>query len=315
MLPFTADALLAPMEGVTDPAFRSVMLALHQPQHLGGSTTEFVRVVDYAVPQRILNAKLGLSTGPIPVGLQLMGNHPAAISATAALVENTWASWVDLNFGCPAKGTVSGCAGAALLRDPHAMERIVAAAVAGTQLPVTAKLRAGWDSPAQLEVLVRAAEQGGAAMITLHCRTRAEGYCESVDWSRIARAVAAVRIPVCGNGSVLCHADIARMQAETGCQFVMIGRAALADPWIFSGHQATRTEAFAFVQRYVQVMRAGAPQAEKHFVGRVKQLLSFLHPRFIDAATRTAALREPEAARLHAWIDAVAAGHSDAALL
>lgn len=311
MLPFTATALLAPMEGVTDPSFRSVMLGLHTPQTLGGSTTEFVRVVQHAVPLHKLASELGPCTGPIPVGIQLMGNNAEALRATAALVESTWAALVDLNFGCPAKGTLHGCAGAAVLRDPREVERLVAATVAGVQrLPVTAKIRAGWDSANQLEVLARAAEQGGAAMLTVHCRTRAEGYCEEVDWSRIARAVAAVRIPVCGNGGVLCHADIERMQRETGCKHVMIGRAALADPWIFSGYAASVSEVFAFIQRYVSVMRERAPQAERYFAGRVKQLVSYLHPRFLNEMTRAALLREADPSALHAWIEAQAAGDS-----
>lgn len=308
-LPFTADALLAPMEGVTDAAFRAVMLALHEPQHLGGSTTEFVRVVDHAVPRHILREALGPVVSPIPVGIQLMGNDGAAVAATAARVEETEARFIDLNFGCPAKGTLSGCAGAALLKDPAAIERIVAAVrSAARRLPVCAKIRAGFDHARDVEVLARAVEAGGADLLTVHCRTRADGYSDAVDWTRIARAVAAVRIPVCGNGGVLVHADIARMRSETGCRFVMIGRAALANPWIFSGHPATRREAFAFVERYMAVMQERSAVARKHYSGRVKQILSYLGAEFLPEEERTRMLHERDIDNLERMIATAARG-------
>lgn len=302
-LPFTADALLAPMEGVTDPAFRAVMLALHEAHHLGGSTTEFVRVVDHVVPRHILRDALGPVVGPIPVGLQLMGNDPTALAATAARVEETEARFIDLNFGCPARGTLHGCAGAAMLKDPAGIEGIVAAVRgAARRLPVCAKIRAGFDNADAVEVLARAVEAGGADMLTVHCRTRGEGYSDTVDWTRIARAVAAVGIPVCGNGGVLTHADIARMRAETGCRYVMIGRAALANPWIFSGHQATRREAFIFVERYMAVMQERSAVARSHYTGRIKQILSYLHADFLPEDERTVMLRERDPENLERMI-------------
>ncbi len=308
-LPFTADALLAPMEGVTDPAFRTVMLALHEPRHLGGSTTEFVRVVDHAVPRHILRDALGPVLSPIPVGLQLMGNDAAALAASAARVEETGARFIDLNFGCPAKGTLAGCAGAALLKDPAALEKLVAAVrAAANRLPVCAKIRAGFEHARDVEVLARAAEAGGADLLTVHCRTRAEGYSDTVDWTRIARAVAAVHIPVCGNGGVLLHTDIARMRAETGCRYVMIGRAALANPWIFSGHKATRREAFAFVERYMAVMQERSAVARQHYSGRIKQILSYLHADFLPQEERALLLHEGDIENLEGLIAAAARG-------
>jgi tRNA-dihydrouridine synthase len=295
------------MEGVTDPAFRAVMLALHEPENLGGSTTEFVRVVDHAVPRHILTENLGPVVSPIPVGLQLMGNDSVALAATAARVSETNARFIDLNFGCPAKGTLRGCAGAALLKEPATIERIVAAVRASSgSLPVSAKIRAGYEHARDVEQLARAVEAGGADGLTVHCRTRAEGYADAVDWSRIARAVSAVQIPVCGNGGVLAHADIARMRAETGCRYVMIGRAALANPWIFSGYNATRAEAFRFVRRYMQVMEERSAVARRHFSGRVKQLISFLHPNFLAEDERAALLHEQDVEVLVAKIEAAA---------
>src|SRR5262249_9471591 len=159
-----------------------------------------------------------------------------------------------LNFGCPAKGAIAGCAGSALLRDPPAVERIVAACRAACDRagapPLTAKIRAGYDDDRLLEDLARAAEAGGASMLTGHGRTRLEAYQEEVDWRRIARAVAVVSIPVCGNGGVRNRADLARIRGETGCAFAMVGRGALADPWIFGGEEATASDAARFLLDY-----------------------------------------------------------------
>lgn len=278
-LPFPSPWLLAPMEGVTDPLFRSLVLARHTPAELGGAFTEFVRVVDEPLPRFVLERHLGSGGGPadreqVPVGLQLMGSDLSALAGTAERVVGTRAALLDLNFGCPARGALRGCAGSALLREPREVERVVRTCVeaVGGRLPVSAKIRAGYDDDRLLEDLAGAAEAGGASLLTVHCRTRAEGYCEEVDWSRIARAVGAVSIPVCGNGGVEVHADLERMRRETGCALVMVGRAALGDPWVFSGRRVDRAEALGFLVEYHDRMVAeGAPVHGA--VGRVKQLL------------------------------------------
>src|SRR5258707_9711187 len=199
------------MEGVTEPCFRDLVLARNGPGFLGGAFTEFVRVVRDALPARILLEHLGPRRFGAPVGIQLMGSDVAALAETARRAAEVGAPLVDLNFGCPAKGAIAGCAGSALLEDPPALERIVAACrratEGGCEVPVTAKIRAGYDDDRLLEDLARAAEAGGASMLTVHCRTRLEAYQDEVDWSRIARAVRAVSIPVCGNGGVQVPAD------------------------------------------------------------------------------------------------------------
>ena len=146
-LPFTAPWLLAPMEGVTDPCYRAVLLARHQAEDLGGACTEFLRVVDHAYRPDQVRKHLGQDESPIPVGVQLMGSHESALAGTAESVLETGAAFLDLNFGCPTKGALKGCAGSALLREPKRLESIVRACVqvCGTDLPVTAKIRAGFD--------------------------------------------------------------------------------------------------------------------------------------------------------------------------
>ncbi len=275
-LPFTAPWLLAPMEGVTEPCFRDLVLARNPASALGGAFTEFVRVHEAPVPRRILRKHMGPLRFDAPVGVQLMGSDVAKLAASAARAVECGAPIVDLNFGCPAKGAIAGCAGSALLREPQRVEEIVRAiAKACEPAPVSAKIRAGFDHARDVETLARAAEAGGAALLTVHCRTRVEAYCEDVDWSRIARAVAAVSIPVCGNGSIRSHDDLERMRRETGCAFAMVGRGALADPWIFSGARATRGEAARFLLEYASTMSERNQIPASGLAPRLKQLLRY----------------------------------------
>lgn len=276
-LPFTSPTLLAPMEGVTEPCFRDLVLRRNPPRSLGGAFTEFARVVRDPLPRRTLRRHLGGASHGRPVGLQLLGSDVGAMAATAARAVEAGAPLVDLNFGCPAKGALRGCAGSALLDDPAALERLVRAvadAVPGT--PVTAKIRAGGADDTRLEELATAAESGGARLLTVHCRTRAEGYAAEADWTRLRRAVAAVAIPVCGNGGIERHADIERLRRETGCAYAMVGRATLADPWIFTGHPVTPADAARFLLDYAHALRhrpdaPSPPRATS--VPRLKQLL------------------------------------------
>jgi tRNA-dihydrouridine synthase C len=302
-LPFTSPWLLAPMEGVTEPCFRDLVLERNSCEVLGGAFTEFARVVDHTLSRRVLREHLGPRRFETPVGLQLMGADLGALEATAARGVEVGAPLIDLNFGCPAKGALRGCAGSAVLRDPDQLERIVAVCVRGVAgaVPVTAKIRAGDTDAGRLEEIARAAEAGGAALLTVHCRTRAEHYSREVDWSRIARAVEAVSIPVCGNGSVGCHDDLERMRAETGCALVMVGRAALGDPWIFSGRAVSPAEAARFLLDYGELLRERSGVSPRGRAGRIKQLLRhWVAGGLLDALGRESWLSEPDPDRLFA---------------
>ncbi|MCK6448302.1 MAG: tRNA-dihydrouridine synthase family protein [Planctomycetes bacterium] len=308
-LPFTSFRLLAPMEGVTEPCFRDLVLARNPPDALGGTFTEFVRVVDHALSKASLGRHLGPTRHVQPVGLQLMGSDLAAVAETARRATELGARVIDLNFGCPARGALAGCAGSALLREPRKMEALVRACVAVVgDRPVTAKIRVGFDHDRDVEVLARAVEAGGAALLTVHCRTRAEGYCERVDWTRIARAVAAVSIPVCGNGGITRHSDFERMQRETGASFAMVGRGALADPWIFSGRRVDAAEAAHFLVEYVDALRVSGGASLGGAVARVKQLLHFWTAGGLVDGDRGAWLGERDAERVLARLSALRAG-------
>ena len=141
-------------------------------------------------------------------------------------------------------------------------------------------------------------------MITVHCRTKEERYRDCADWSRVARAVAAVKVPVCGNGSVETHADLERMRRETGCKYTMVGRAALGNPWIFSGRQVTAAEAARFLLDYAEALRDRRSFHENGIFGRIKKLLSFWTAGglFASAAVKDRWLREKEPERLWAWL-------------
>jgi tRNA-dihydrouridine synthase len=287
------------MEGITEPCFRDLVLARNPPDALGGTFTEFVRVVEHPMPAHALRRHLGEPRSVQPVGLQLMGAHVDALAETARRAIEVGARLVDLNFGCPAKGALRGCAGSALLREPRKVEALVRACVSALgEHPLTAKIRAGYDDDRLLVDLARAVEAGGAALLTVHCRTRAEAYCEHADWSRIARAVAAVSIPVCGNGGVGAHADFERMRSETGCAFAMVGRGALADPWIFSGRSVGTAEAARFLVEYAEALQVRGGAGIAGAAARVKQLLHFWTAGELVGDERHAWLREREPERL-----------------
>lgn len=307
-LPFTAPWLLAPMEGVTEPCFRELVLRRNPPECLGGAFTEFVRVVDHGMSQRVLKKHLGEARFEAPVGLQVMGADELALAATAAAAVRAGAPLVDINFGCPAKGALRGCAGSAALKDPEQLERTVATVVRGVAgaVPVTAKIRAGYDHAEDVEVLARAAEAGGAALLTIHCRTRAEHYCAEVDWTRIARAVRAVSIPVCGNGAISHHPDLERMRAETGCAYAMVGQAALGDPWIFSGQEVTPAEAARFLLDYEALLRARRNATARGRAGRLKQLLRHWTAGGLVGEDRGSWLAEPSPEALFERLEAIA---------
>ncbi|MBN1286854.1 MAG: tRNA dihydrouridine synthase DusB [Anaerolineae bacterium] len=171
-----------------------------------------------------------------PCAVQIYGHEPDTLAPAARRVVDLGAAIVDLNMGCAVHKVTRRGAGAALLRDVERAERIIAAIVeaAGGRAPVTVKIRSGWDRDEMTAVeIARAAERAGVAAIAVHPRTARQRYHEPADWDIIRQVKEAVRIPVIGSGDVRTAADAARMRETTGCDAVMIGRAALGNPWIF----------------------------------------------------------------------------------
>ncbi len=289
--------LLAPMEGVTDPSFRALVAAAN-PGALGAVSTEFLRVTAPPLPLATLRRELGPAIPGVLRGLQLMGNRPDMVAATAARAGEAGADFLDLNFGCPAPRVFQHRAGAALLEDPPALESLLRAVVEACPLPVTAKIRAGGEDDRRLEEIAARVEAAGAVALTVHARLRVESYRAPADWSRIRRAVTAVTIPVIGNGSADSPRAIERMFAETGCAGVMVGRGALGDPWVFRRWRALRegredvppspADRLAWLNRYRERMEAGGA-TPLQAAGRLKQALK--------AAWTSGALPDPPADR------------------
>jgi nifR3 family TIM-barrel protein len=171
---------------------------------------------------------------PIPVVAQLLGHKPDVMADAAQLCEEQGADAVDINLGCPAKNIVKGGGGSALMKEPQTVEALIRAMTNRIGKPVTVKIRAGWDNECKNAVeIAQVAEGAGAKLIAVHPRTRAQAFKGHANWDVIRIVKESVGIPVVGNGDVKTPSDAERMRNETGCDAVMVGRAALGRPWIF----------------------------------------------------------------------------------
>jgi tRNA-dihydrouridine synthase C len=235
LVPSQPAVILAPMEGVTDAPMRAL-------QGAAGAFTfavaEFLRVTQVIPPDHVVLRHVSeLRTGGrTPTGLlvqvQLLGGDPDRMAEAAGAVHRLGARAVDINFGCPARTVNRHDGGATLLKHPPRIRSIVAAVRAALpgDVPVSAKLRLGWDDTHSIRANAEMAAEGGAAWLTIHARTRVQGYAPPVDWAMVGRVRERVGVPVVANGDIWSIDDFRRCRDATGCRHFMLGRGALATP-------------------------------------------------------------------------------------
>ena len=221
---------LAPLSGVADSPFRRIC------KGFGAEVvySEMVSAIGLAKANWRSRAILKFYEDERPIGVQIFGRDPAYMGVAARLVEEARPDFIDINLSCPASKIVSRGAGAALLREPELIGPIARAVVAGTTLPVTAKIRTGWDCARMNAVEVaQVLEDAGIAAVSIHGRTWEQGFRERASWEEIARVKRAVGIPIVLSGDVRTPEDAERAFDESGCDALMVGRGAFGRPWVF----------------------------------------------------------------------------------
>ena len=296
--------VLAPMEGLADDVLRAVLTSA------GGydwCVTEFVRVTTTLLPHSCftrlspeLNNGSRTASGT-PVRVQLLGSDPAMLAANAAHVALLNPYGIDLNFGCPTPLVNRNRGGAALLDEPELLQRIAAAvrAAVPAEIPVTAKMRLGIEDTGRALDCALALEAGGVQELVVHARTKADGYRPQVRWEWIARIREVVNLPLIANGEVWTVADYRRIRAATGCDDVMLGRGAVADPLlarrIRDGGDEQATEAdweelkAMIAEFWTRVQAKLTPQQSP---GRLKQWLGMMRRSYPQAESLFRAVRE-----------------------
>jgi tRNA-dihydrouridine synthase B len=233
--PFALDAevplYLAPMAGVSESPFRRLC------RRFGADVvvTEFLSAEGIRRENAATISKLRFGADERPIGVQIFGADPAAMGEAAALVTDVFQpEFIDINFGCPVKKVVRRNGGSGCLRDLGLVADVIQSVARSTHLPVTCKIRSGWNEEMRDPVAIaRHCEEAGARALTLHPRTRTQMYTGSARWDEIAAVVDALTIPVLGNGDIKTPEDAVRMRRDTGCAGIMIARGSFGQPWIF----------------------------------------------------------------------------------
>ena len=229
-VPIYGDVILAPMDGYSDWPFRSLCRELGSAM----SYTEFVQVEKILSRSKQPAKKLHFEEAERPVTFQLYGDNPDKIIEAALLVQEWGPNIIDINMGCPAKSVSDRGAGVGMMKSPLKIARTFTKLSAKLRVPLTGKIRLGWERNKNYKLIARIVEECGGSLIAIHGRTKEQSYSGNANWDAIAEVKSAVKIPVIGNGDVKRVEDIEKIKQYTGCDAVMIGRAALANPWIFS---------------------------------------------------------------------------------
>jgi tRNA-dihydrouridine synthase B len=237
------DVVLAPLCGISNSIFRRICL----DRGADMVVTEMISSEGLVRNSTRIRAVQGLDMSEGPLSLQVFGSDPEVMGEAAALLSELEPRFLDMNFGCPVRKIVSGSGGSAVLRDLRLLHRISKRVVERSRVPVSAKIRSGWDKPTAESIgdIGRAIEEAGVSMIAVHARTRKQAFAGKANWELIRAIKEAVSIPVIGNGDVTGAEDFMKIKEETGCDAVMIGRCAIGNPWIFEEiHAALNGRAF-----------------------------------------------------------------------
>lgn len=254
-IPVFGDAFLSPMDGYSDLPFRLICRELGSSM----SYTEFVNVDELGSRKPKIRAwqKLRFAPTERPMTFQIYGHDENRLVDSAIRLQDLGPDIIDINMGCYVKSISERGAGSGMLCRPDMIQRVFSRLSAALKIPVTGKIRLGWDDNARnYKEVARILEESGASLIAVHGRTRAQAYQGSADWDAIAEVKQTVRIPVIGNGDVRAVADIDRMKVHTGCDGVMIGRAAIGNPWIFARkdrEQVTVQDRLSLMRRHLDL--------------------------------------------------------------
>ena len=226
------QVVMAPMAGVSNPTYMSIC----ETMGVGFAITELISSEAIVRANKKTFEMLdGIDKLNIPVAIQIFGSNPKTMAKSAKiLVDKYKVKIIDINMGCPVlKVAIKNGAGSALMKNPEKVREIVSGVVSAVDVPVTVKIRSGWDKDSINAVeIAKIVEEAGASAISVHARTRTQGYSGNADWSIIKDVVESVNIPVIGNGDIRSPYDAKKMLDETGCTAIMIGRALIGNPWI-----------------------------------------------------------------------------------
>lgn len=269
---------LAPMEGVGDRPFRKAIAAI------GGfdqAVTEFIRVPLNAHIPSLAKVYESSELNPIPLAAQIMGSDPVLMALMAKELARLGAPRIDLNCGCPSNTVTGRGAGSSLLKDPKSLYTIAKSMVQAVSIPVTIKMRAGYEDTSLFKENLLAAEESGVRFVTLHPRTKVDGYGPPARWDLISEAKALLKIPVVGNGDIVTVDDALRMLKDTHCDALMIGRGSVMNPFIFrqiKAHFSKQSLTYTWydLKRFIEAYKEGLEVTEKGKIGKLKQLMNFL---------------------------------------
>lgn len=271
---------LAPMEGIGDRSFRVAMASL------GGfdmAVRDFLRVPSNAHVKSLAAAYMANEIEPIPLVAQIMGSDPELMAAMAIELQERGAPRIDINCGCPSNTVTGRGAGSSLLKEPNFLYQVATAVVQAVSIPVSLKMRSGFEDTSLFKENVLAAQESGVSYITLHPRTKADGYGPPAKWDLIAEAKSILKIPLVGNGDILSVENALEMLRVTKCDALMIGRGSIINPFLFQQIRAhfsgkTYTPLWTDLIRYLHIYFAEIPPAmsTRCKINKMKSLFGFL---------------------------------------